>query len=62
MNDTDRLAQEAMKQTTEACKRKMTLIQPIPILGAGKFKKRRRVREEHALNRLVSALLEDEPA
>jgi len=60
-----------MGYTTEARKRKMpSLIQPIPVLGVGKFKfkfkKKRRVREsdaeeESALNRLMSALLEDEP-
>lgn len=50
-----------MGYTTEARKRKMpSMIQPIPVLGMGKFKKKRRVRESE-LNRLVSTLLEDEP-
>ena len=55
-----KLAMKQMGYTTEARKRKMpSMIQPIPVLGAGKFKKKK-VRESE-LNRLVSALLEDEP-
>lgn len=54
-----KLAMKQMGYTTEGCKKKPSMIQPIPVLGMHRFKKKRKVREDQ-VDQFVSKLLEDD--